>query len=45
VLAVLLYQYAFQFYRLGYAAAIGVVILALTGIIAAIYLRTSGRPE
>ncbi len=45
VLAVLLYQYAFQFYRLGYAAAIGVVILALTGVIAAIYLRTSGRPE
>jgi multiple sugar transport system permease protein len=45
VLAVLLYQYAFQFYRLGYAAAIGVVILVITGIIAAIYLRTSGRPE
>ena len=45
VLAVLLYQYAFQFYRLGYAAAIGVVILFITGLIAAVYLRTSGRPE
>jgi multiple sugar transport system permease protein len=45
VLAVLLYQHAFQFYKLGYAAAIGVVILLITGLIAAIYLRTSGRPE
>jgi ABC-type sugar transport system permease subunit len=39
VLAVLLYQNAFQFYRLGYAAAIGVVILIITGIVAAFYLR------
>jgi ABC-type sugar transport system permease subunit len=45
VLAVLLYQNAFQFYRLGYAAAIGVIILTITGLIAAVYLRTSGRPE
>jgi len=45
VLAVLLYQNAFEFYKLGYGAAVGVVILLMTGTIATIYLRSVVRPS
>lgn len=45
VLSVLLYQSAFEFYKLGYGAAVGVLILLMTGTIAAFYLRSVARRE
>ena len=34
-----LYQYAFQFYKVGYAAAIGMVLLVLVAVFAVLYFK------
>jgi ABC-type sugar transport system permease subunit len=39
VMAVRLYSMAFQHFRLGYAAALGVVMLLITSVIAFVYVR------
>ena len=45
VMAVQLYSMAFEHFRLGYAAAMGVVILLITSVIAIAYVRLTSQNE
>jgi multiple sugar transport system permease protein len=41
-LSLLIYEEAFQFFRMGYASAIGVLLLILCALLALVSLRWSG---
>ncbi len=38
-----IYQYGFEFYKIGYASALGVVLMAIVGVLTALYFLVLSR--